>query len=53
MVSQTKRVIALSGVEDIVVVDTPDALLITSRAQAQSVKEVVEELSKRGLEDVL
>lgn len=53
VVSQTKRVIALSGVEDIVVVDTPDALLITSRAQAQSVKEVVEELSKRGLEDVL
>jgi mannose-1-phosphate guanylyltransferase len=33
------RVITLLGVEDIVVVDTGDALLVTTRAHAQRVKE--------------
>jgi mannose-1-phosphate guanylyltransferase len=33
------RAITLLGVDDIVVVDTGDALLVTTRAQAQRVKE--------------
>ncbi|MRG97396.1 mannose-1-phosphate guanylyltransferase [Polyangium spumosum] len=43
-----KRVIALVGVEDIVVVETDDALLVVPRARAQDVKEVVAALKARG-----
>ncbi|MEK7105412.1 MAG: sugar phosphate nucleotidyltransferase [Patescibacteria group bacterium] len=45
-----KKVLALIGVDDLVVIDTPDALLIVPRARAQHVKQVVAELKKRGLE---
>ncbi len=43
-----KRVIALVGVDDLVVVETDDALLVTRRDRAQDVKLVVDELKKRG-----
>jgi mannose-1-phosphate guanylyltransferase len=43
-----KRTIALVGVEDLVVVETDDALLVTTRDRAQDVKLVVDELKKRG-----
>jgi mannose-1-phosphate guanylyltransferase len=43
-----RRVIALVGVEDLVVVETDDALLIVPRARAQDVKEVVERLKARS-----
>ncbi|WP_193614802.1 mannose-1-phosphate guanylyltransferase [Nocardioides lijunqiniae] len=45
------RVVAVIGLDDVVVVDTPDALLVTTRARAQEVKEVVAELreSQPGL----
>ena len=44
------RIVATVGVEDLVVVDTPDALLIAHRNQVQRVKEVVGELKARGHE---
>jgi len=53
VVSQTKRVISLIGVQDIVVVDTPDALLVTTSANAQRVKAVVDALKLSGRTDVL
>lgn len=43
-----KRVIALVGVRDLVVVETDDALLIVRREEAQRVKQVVEQLTERG-----
>ncbi|MEZ4298189.1 MAG: sugar phosphate nucleotidyltransferase [Polyangiaceae bacterium] len=43
-----KRVIALAGVADLVVVETDDALLVTTRDRAQDVKRIVDELKKRG-----
>ena len=39
-----KKLIALIGVEDLVVVDTPDALLVCAKNQAQRVKEILERL---------
>jgi len=48
-----KRVIAMVGVKDLIVVSTPDALLICQRDKAQDVKKVVEELSRSGKRDVL
>ena len=38
------RVIAVVGLDDVVVVDTGDALLVTTRARAQDVKAIVTEL---------
>jgi mannose-1-phosphate guanylyltransferase/mannose-6-phosphate isomerase len=38
------RLVAVLGLDDVVVVETPDALLVTSREHAQHVKRVVEQL---------
>jgi mannose-1-phosphate guanylyltransferase len=48
----TGRVIAVLGLDDIVVVDTPDALLVMSRDHAQDVKAVVEGLKAVGRTDL-
>ncbi|WP_299024643.1 mannose-1-phosphate guanylyltransferase [uncultured Thermanaerothrix sp.] len=45
---QSGRLMAVVGLEDIVVVDTSDVLLICKRSQAQKVREVVKILSQSG-----
>jgi mannose-1-phosphate guanylyltransferase len=52
-VGSSGRIITLLGVENIVIVDTPDALLVTTREHAQDVKQIVEHMREQGLEDVL
>ncbi len=42
------RTVAVLGLDDIVVVDTPDALLVTTRAHAQDVKVLVDLLKASG-----
>lgn len=42
------RTVAVLGLDDIVVVDTPDALLVTTRAHAQDVKVLVDLLKESG-----
>lgn len=42
--TSTKRIIATVGLKDVIVVDTPDALLIGQRSHMQQVKQVVEQL---------
>lgn len=49
----TDRVVALIGVHDLVVVDTPDALLILDRARAQQVKAIVDDLAAHGHTELL
>ena len=44
------RVVATVGVENLVIVDTPDAVLVAHRDHLQRVKEVVGELKARGHE---
>jgi len=51
--SRTGRTIALIGVDDLVVVDTADALLICRRDRHQDVRRVVDELRARGLDHLL
>jgi mannose-1-phosphate guanylyltransferase len=53
VVPSSGRLIALLGVDDLVVVDTPDALLITTRSRAQQVKDVVDAVRQTGREDLL
>jgi len=43
------RLVAMVGVDDLIVVDTPDALLLCKRERAQDVRRVVDELARRGL----
>jgi mannose-1-phosphate guanylyltransferase len=42
------RVIALVGVRDLVVVDSPDGILILDKERSQDVRKVAEELSKKN-----
>ncbi len=42
------KAVALVGVENLIVVDTGDALLICDKSAAQDVKAVVDQLSKKG-----
>ena len=42
------RLVVLLGVEDAVVVDTPDALLIADLKRSQDVRELVGELNRKG-----
>jgi len=49
VVDSPERLVALLGVEDLIVVDTPDALLVCRLDRAQDVRRVVAELERRGL----
>jgi mannose-1-phosphate guanylyltransferase len=46
------RLVALVGVDDVVVVDTPDAVLVTTRDRAQDVKTLVDRLRDLGRDDL-
>ncbi|HWQ60295.1 MAG TPA: mannose-1-phosphate guanylyltransferase [Candidatus Fimivivens sp.] len=48
-----KKIITLFGVDDLVVVDTDDALLVTSRDRAADIKKLISELKDRGRADLL
>jgi len=53
VVDSPKRLVALLGVRDLVVVDTDDVLLVCPKERSQDVRLVVEELRRRGLERYL
>jgi mannose-1-phosphate guanylyltransferase / mannose-6-phosphate isomerase len=48
--SHGRKVVAMVGVNDLVVVDTPDALLVASKSAAHKMKAVVDTLKSRGHE---
>ena len=48
-----KKLVALLGVKDLIVVDTPDALLIADRSRAQQVSDIVKRLEKSGRHELL
>ena len=47
------KLVALLVVKDLIVVDTPEALLVAARSRAQSVGEIVKALEQRGRKDLL
>ena len=49
VVDSPARLVALLGVDDLVVVDSPDAVLVCRKDRAQDVRVVVDELRRRGL----
>lgn len=44
-----KKLIATAGVKDLVIVDTPDALLVCAKSEAGKIKKLVEKLPKKLL----
>lgn len=53
VVRSSDRLVAVLGLDDVVVVDTADAVLVTRLDRAQDVKQVVEDLRARGRDDLL
>ena len=47
------RLVAVVGAEDLIVAETPDAVMVCPRSKAQDVKKLVDELKARGRKDVL
>lgn len=47
------RLVVVVGMQDMIVVDTKDALLVTDRAHAQQVKQVVDTLKANGRDEVV
>lgn len=53
VVAQGGRLVTVLGLADAVVVDTPDALLVTTREHAQRLKQVVDAVREAGRTDLL
>jgi mannose-1-phosphate guanylyltransferase len=53
VVAHGDRQIAVHGLTDVVIVDTPDVLLVTTRDRAQQLKRLVDELRRRGRLDLI
>ena len=53
IVDASGRLVALVGVENLIVIDTGDALLVCDRARAQEVKAVVDRLRAEGRTELL
>ena len=48
LVHATSRLVSVIGLDDVVVVETPDAVMVASRARSQHVKQVVDVLARNG-----
>lgn len=53
VVNSENRLIALLGVKDLVVIDGGDALLVCPRDRVQDVRQIVEELKRKGRNDLV
>ena len=53
IIRSTGPFIGAAGVKDLIIVATGDAVLVAKRDDAQQVRALVEELKKRGREDLL
>ncbi len=47
------KLVAMLGVDDLIVVDTPDALLVTRKTHAQRIKEIINRLERDGKDELL
>jgi len=51
--SNGKKLVVTIGLDDLIIVDSSDALLVCRRDQAQQVRQVIENLKKNKQEDYL
>lgn len=48
LIRSHSKLLAAIGLEDVIVVETPDAILLTKRGESQRVREVVDAIKERG-----
>ncbi|MGD9831493.1 MAG: mannose-1-phosphate guanylyltransferase/mannose-6-phosphate isomerase [Piscinibacter sp.] len=48
LIHATSRLVGVVGLDDVVVVETPDAVLVADRSRSQEVKQIVGELERAG-----
>jgi mannose-1-phosphate guanylyltransferase len=53
LVESPRKLVALVGVRDLLVVETDDALLVCRKGRSQDVRKVVEALEKKGMKEYL
>lgn len=53
LIYASSRLVSLVGVNNLVVVETPDAVLVSTREEAQNVKQVVQSLQVQGREEAV
>lgn len=53
MIINDQKIVATIGVEDLLIINTDNGLLICRRGEAQSVKEIVDYLRRKGMEQFL
>ena len=53
IVSASDRLVALVGVNDLIVVETPDATLVCAKQDAQKIKEIIARLETEGRSELL
>jgi mannose-1-phosphate guanylyltransferase len=53
LIHSQRKLVALVGVEDLIVVETDDSLLVCKRGCSQNVKKVVEALDAKKMRDYL
>ncbi len=51
LVHATSRLVSLVGVDDLIVIETPDAVLVVDRTRSQDVKHIVNTLGQQGREE--
>ena len=53
VVPASGRLVSMLGVDDLVIVDMPDTLLVTTRARSQEVKRLVKKCRDQGWKQLL
>lgn len=53
LVHAASRLVSLVGVKDVIVVETPDAVLIADKSRSQDVKQIVSQLTASGREECM
>ena len=51
LVHATSRLVSLVGVDDLIVIETPDAVLVADRTRSQDMKHIVKALADQGREE--
>jgi mannose-1-phosphate guanylyltransferase/mannose-6-phosphate isomerase len=51
LVQASSRLVCAVGVEDLVIVETPDAVLVANKSRSQEVKNIVSQLEQQGREE--
>lgn len=53
LVHATSRLVCLVGVEELIVVETPDAVLVVNKSHSQDIKKIVDSLAHQDREELL